>query len=189
MKLLTDGPETKDCEDNKDKHRDDNAELQQLIHCGGIVARVDQPARFHNKEARHKGAGPVHKIFAATLANFGYRGIALTFLLQRDHFLELGEFLIRHLIERRERRRVAHACFSCLLKLPDIPQDIRRDAIIRLQVAWIAREDVTALAGLGVEQAGLNAVEDVDGLDQVADVGFGAVLPERENRSDGENRQ
>ena len=83
------------------QHCADNADLQDLVHFDGIVSRVDQPPRFHSKEARHQGARPVHQVFAGTLANFGRRCVALAFLLERNHFLEFGEFLIDHLIERR----------------------------------------------------------------------------------------
>jgi hypothetical protein len=47
----------------------------------------------------------------------------------------------------------------------------------------------SALAGLGVEQFGLDAVEAVDDLERITNVGLCAGLPERQNRGDDQNRE
>ena len=58
---------------------------------------------------------PIHEIFAGALADFGRRCVAFAFLLERNDFLELGEFLLGQLIKRRQRRGVSPAGFGRLL--------------------------------------------------------------------------
>jgi hypothetical protein len=110
-------------------------------------------------------------------------------LLEFDGLLELAEFLLGELVKRSERRSVPHAGFGRLLQLPNITQKIWRGAIVWFQIARIAGEHIAALAGLGIEQLGLDAVEDVDGFERIANVGLSARLPDRQNPGDDENRK
>ncbi len=115
LELIADSPKAEDRQHHKNKHRADNADLQHLVHVGGIVSRIDEAQRLLRKEIRQDEARAIHQIFAGALSDFGRRGVTLAFLLERNDLLEFGEFLLGQLIKRSQRRGISHAGFRRLL--------------------------------------------------------------------------
>ena len=135
------------------------------------------------------GADPVHRHPAAIGEHdrAGLVGLALT--TQRDRVGQLGHLLRRELPDRLEAGALGGALGHAALYILQVVRELRPGAVIGIEIALLAGDEIAALAGLRVEQRSHHALELLDRRERLHHAAGGPLTDEQGPiREEGDQR-